>query len=155
MHSFLKYLMLAVCIACISIAGCASSGHVKQSDKFAGFSGVWEDAGNIGITLMMKESEEYGIKGYVYFTNALEESVVLPIEYVAINKRYAVLGVPYGKSITSDPVNSFEFEITLFNTEKIIGNMMDHGRGKAFDFVLTRLPEKKAEKYWEMAENFK
>ena len=115
------------------------------------FSGTWEDAGNIGIVILMNETENETIKGFVHFKSDYNDGILLPIEHSCVKNKYAVLGVPYGESIEIDPLNSLKFEITLFNENKIIGCMIDNRRRDVFDFVLSRIPKKEATEFWKIA----
>jgi hypothetical protein len=115
------------------------------------FSGAWEDAGNIGIVILMNEPEDERIKGFVHFKSRYNDGVILPIEQSCWEKKYVELGVPYGESCYVDPENSLKFEMTLFNENKIIGCMIDNRKREVYDFVLSRIPKKEATEFWEIA----
>ena len=143
-HQYLSIVFLII------ISGIfASLKFYNSSEK--SFSGTWEDAGNIGIVILMSETKDEKIKGFVHFKSDYNNGMILPIEYSCVKNKYAVLGVPYRESIKVDPFNSIKFEITLFNENKIIGCMIDNRRRDVFDFVLSRIPRKKAIAFWKMA----
>jgi hypothetical protein len=143
------YFVIAFIFLIIVSGMFAFFGFSKSSEK--GFSGTWEDAGNIGIVLMINETEDEKIKGFVHFKSRYNAGVILPIEQSCWEKKYVELGVHYGESCYVDPENSLKFEMTLFNENKIIGCMIDNRKREVYDFVLSRISKKEATEFWKMA----